>query len=165
MTAEERFSLFCELIDSFDRGCKFVNDYNSLLHDYNGVVMYQAESQFIHKIGQEPGITITELAVYFDKTRSACSQLMRRMKDKGWLIQTRNSDNNREYNLHLTEEGQKIYNYHLKFEEACYRRSARMLDEFSEEEPETYIRIQKKLNESFKLDVEESKMLQVNSSK
>ena len=90
---------------------------------------------------------------------------MRRMKDKGWLIQTRNSDNNREYNLHLTEEGQKIYNYHLKFEEACYRRSARMLDEFSEEELETYIRIQKKLNESFKLDVEESKMLQVNSSK
>ena len=127
--------------------------------------MYQAESQFIHKIGQEPGITITELAVYFDKTRSACSQLMRRMKDKGWLIQTRNSDNNREYNLHLTEEGQKIYNYHLQFGEACYRRSARMLDEFSEEELETYIRIQKKLNESFKLDVEESKMLQVNSSK
>lgn len=40
-----------------------------------------------------------------------------------------------------------------------------MLDEFSEEELETYIRIQKKLNESFKLDVEESKMLQVNSSK
>lgn len=39
-----------------------------------------------------------------------------------------------------------------------------MLDEFSEE-LETYIRIQKKLNESFKLDVEESKMLQVNSSK
>ena len=28
-----------------------------------------------------------------------------------------NSDNNREYNLYLTEEGQKIYNYHLKFEE------------------------------------------------
>ena len=40
-----------------------------------------------------------------------------------------------------------------------------MLDEFSEEELETYIRIQKKLNESFKLDVEESKMLQVNSNK
>ncbi|MBS6955760.1 MAG: MarR family transcriptional regulator [Enterocloster asparagiformis] len=165
MTDEERFSLFCELVDSFDVGCKYVNDYNSLLHDYNGVVLYQAESQFIHKIGQEPGITITELAVYFDKTRSACSQLMRRMKDKGWLSQTRNRDNNREYNLFLTEEGQKIYNYHLKFEEACYRRSARMLDEFSEAEMETYIRIQKKLNESFKLDVEESKRLQVNSSK
>ena len=165
MTAEERYALFCELIDSFDMGCRYVDEYNSLLHDYNGVVLYQAESQFIHKIGQEPGITITELAVYFDKTRSACSQLMRRMKDKGWLYQERNTDNNREYNLYLTEEGQKIYNYHLKFEEACYRRTMRMLDSFTEEELEIYVRIQKKLNDSCKLDVEESRKLQVNSSR
>lgn len=156
MTAEERFSLFCELIDAFDAGLRYVDEYNSLLHDYNGVVMYQAESQFIHKIGEEPGITVTELAAYFGKTRSACSQLMRRMKDKGWLYQTRNSDNNREYNLYLTEEGQKIYNYHKEFEESCYRRSAQMLEEFSEKDLEIYIRIQKKLNESFRLDVEES---------
>ena len=74
-------------------------------------------------------------------------------------------DNNREYNLYLTEEGQKIYNYHLKFEEACYRRTMRMLDSFTEEELEIYVRIQKKLNDSFKLDVEESRKLQVNSSR
>lgn len=165
MLTDDRYALLCRLIDSFDMGCKYVYDYNTLLHDYNGVILYQAESQFIRKIGEKPGITITELAVLFDKTKSACSQLMRRMKDKGWLIQTRNVDNNREYNLYLTVEGQEIYEKHRDFEETCYRRTAMMLDQFTEKELMTYINVQNQLNESFCLDVDESRSLQVNIKK
>lgn len=163
MISEERYQLFCRLIDTFDEGCELVDAYNSLLHDYNGVVLYQAESQFIHKIGEKPGITVTELAEIFGKTKSACSQLMRRMKDKGRLYQERNKENNREYNLFLTEEGQKIYKNHLEFEKKCYIRSARMLEIFSDAELEAYIRIQKQLNTSFQMDVEESKQLKENN--
>lgn len=160
-----RYDLICRLIDSFDWGCKYVNDYNALLHDYSGVVLYQAESQFIHQIGANPGITITELAAFFDKTKSACSQLMRRMKDKGWLDQIRNEENNREFNLYLTEDGQKIYEFHKEFEEGCYRRTAQMLDQFSEEELNGYIGIQNKLNEAFRMDVEESRAIWANAVK
>lgn len=165
MSMEERYALLCRLIESFDQGWKYVYDYNNLLHDYNGVVLYQAESQFIHMIGDKPGITITELSSLFDKTKSACSQLMRRMKDKGWLIQTRNATNNREYNLYLTDKGLEIYRKHEEFEETCYRRTARMLSQFSLDELEVYVNIQKQMNEAFRMDVEESKSLQVNAEK
>lgn len=151
-----KYDLFLKLIEAFDKGCKYVDDYNALLHNYGGVIMYQAESQFIRQIGLNPGITITELAAIFDKTKSACSQLMRRMKEKGWIYQERNKENNREFRLFLTEAGQKIYVNHREFEDACYQRTINMLDAFSEKELQTYIDIQKQLNKAFKLDVEES---------
>ena len=79
---DKHFQKVCVLLDTFDQGCDYVNEYNAMLHDYNGIILYQAESQFLKKIGDNPGITITELATYFNKTTSACSQLMYRMKRK-----------------------------------------------------------------------------------
>lgn len=155
----QRFKLVCELLNVFDKGWDYVNEYNSLLHDYNGIILYQAESQFIHKIGDSPGITVTELSEYFGKTKSACSQLMYRMKKKGFLFQERNPKNNREYKLYLTKDGEKLYQSHKEFETRCYRRTAEMLDFFSESQLDTYIQIQKKINESFALDVAESRNL------
>jgi len=159
MQTDNRYNLFMKLIDVFDLGCKYVNDYNALLHDYQGTILYQAESQFINKIGMNPGITITELSLIYEKSVSACSQLMRRMKDKGWIYQQRNETNNREYKLYLTKEGEAIYHAHLRFEEACYRRTYAMLDGFSEEQLQKYVEIQEQLNTSFLLDVEESRSI------
>lgn len=156
---KEHFEKVCELLDVFDQGYGLVNEYDSLLHDYNGIILYQAESQFIRRVGDVPGITITELSTFFNKTKSACSQLMYRMKKKNLLMQVRNERNNREYNLYLTDEGLKLYQFHKIFEEGCYRRTAEMLDSFTMEELETYIKIQKKLNDAFLLDVNESKEL------
>lgn len=74
-------------------------------------------------------------------------------------MQVRNEHNNREYNLYLTDEGQQLYQFHKIFEEGCYRRTAEMLSSFTMEELEIYIKIQKKLNAAFLLDVEESREL------
>ena len=157
------YQFFLEIIKQFDLGCKYVNDYNTLLHDYNGIVLYQAESQFINAIGKKPGITITELASFFDKTPSACSQLMRRMKNKGWLFQQRNNENNREFKLFLTEEGEQIYHCHQDFENRCYLRTASMLEGFTDEELMIYIKIQERLNAAFLQDVEESRHIAGNA--
>ncbi|GLC82985.1 MarR family winged helix-turn-helix transcriptional regulator [Lacrimispora brassicae] len=163
MQTDDRYALFIKLIEVFDVGCKYVNDYNAMLHDYNGTILYQAESQFINMIGRNPGITITELSLIYYKSVSACSQLMRRMKNKGWIYQQRNQSNNREYKLYLTEEGKVIYHNHLKFEEACYQRACGMLDEFCEEQLKNYIAIQEQLNSAFLMDVEESRSISGNS--
>ena len=162
MQKDNRNELFLELITEFDMGWNYVNEYNALLHDYHGVVLYQAESQFINKIGKNPGITITELSKIYNKSVSACSQLMRRMKKKGWLYQERNQNNNREYQLYLSKEGEVVYKNHLRFEERCYNRTLYMLDEFSEEQVKSYIAIQKQLNKAFAVDVEESRFISGN---
>lgn len=161
MENEQRYSLFRRMIEELDRGAYLIEKYDSLLHDYYGAVLFQAESQMIKAIGDEPGITAAVLAEKFDKTPSACSQLVRKLKAKGWVKQERNRSNSREYNLSLTDRGQEIYCKHHDFEEACYMRTFQMLDGITDEELKSYIRIQKRLNQSFELDVKESKKLKI----
>lgn len=154
---KERYSKFEKLIEAFDEGCSLTIEYDSLLHDYNGVMLFQAESQVIHIIGDREGITAAEIAHILKKTPSACSQLIRRLRGKGWVDQRRNKENNREYNLYLTEEGTEIYKKHDAFEKACYLRTFHGLDGFSMRDLDTYIAIQEQLNRTFMLDVKESR--------
>ena len=109
MGEDERFDAFCEMMEELDRGAYLIDKYDSLLHDYNGVVMFQAESQMIKAIGDSPGITAARLAKKFGKSAGACSQLIRKLKSKEWVSQVRNRENSREYNLILTEAGKDIY--------------------------------------------------------
>lgn len=157
MEDNRRYQLYCELINTLDEGCGLIFEYDSFPHDYGSAVLYQAESRIIHLVGEKPGITATELAGILKKTPSACSQLIRKLRQKGWLEQIRNEHNNREYRLNLTEEGWNIYRGHYKFEQRCYQRSFHNLDGFTDEDLKIYIAIQKKLNETFSMDVEESK--------
>lgn len=155
----ERYNLFVQLVEEFDCGCDLAEEYDALLHNYNGTILFQAESQMIKMIGDNPGITASEISKRFGKTGSASSQLIRKMKEKGWVRQERNPDNNRLYNLFLTEEGETIYQNHKQFEERCYQRTFHSLDEFTEEELRLYIAIQRCMNATFHLDVEESRKL------
>ena len=148
----ERYNLFVQLVEEFDRGCDLAEEYDALLHNYNGTILFQAESQMIKMIGDNPGITASEISKRFGKTGSASSQLIRKMKEKGWVRQERNPDNNRLYNLFLTEEGETIYQNHKQFEERCYQRTFHSLDEFTEEELRVYIAIQRCMNATFHLD-------------
>lgn len=153
----ERYELYCAMIDRLDKGVHLINEYDSVPHDYGSAVMYQAESKIIQLVGKYPGIKASEIAVVFHKTPSACSQLIRKLRNKGWIRQVRNEKNNREYRLFLTEDGIRIYEDHETFEQRCYQRSFQNLSGFSDEEFKIYIAIQEKLNETFTVDVEESK--------
>ena len=155
-STSQRYALFCAMIDELDRSCSLINKYDALLHDYNGVHLYQAESQMIKAIGDAPGITAAEIASILNKTGSACSQLISKLSKKGWVIQERNPENRREYFLQLSEEGRDIYEKHRIFEEQCYQRTFQMLADIPTEELQAYIGIQSRLNQAFQLDVNES---------
>ena len=43
----KKYELFCTALDSLDRGTALINAYDALLHDYGGVVLFQAESQTV----------------------------------------------------------------------------------------------------------------------
>jgi len=159
MKEKERYELFCKMIDELDVAFGLVHEYDSQLHDYNGVVLYQAESQMIKLIGNYPGISAHECSDILKKTLSACSQLVKKLKRKGWICQERNEQNNRVYNLYLTEEGKNIYEKHKEFEEGCYRRTFQLLDGLPGEDFETFLRVQKLINKGFQQDVEDGKRL------
>lgn len=152
-----RYKLYQEMISVLDEAFELMVEYDSLPHDYGSATLYQAESKLIHLTGSMPGITASELAARLKKTTSACSQIVKKLRQKGWIEQTRNEKNNREYNLFLTEEGKKIFQDHEQFESRCYMRTYKELEEFGEEDFRIYMAIQRKMNKSFALDVEESR--------
>lgn len=152
----KKYALFCKIMDEMDIAYDLMEEYDSLPHQYGRYILYQAESHMIEYIGYHAGVTITILAKESGKTRSACSQMVKKLRDKHWVEQVRNEKNNREYNLYLTEEGERILKDHAQFERECYQRSLDGLKQFGYEELENYLAIQKKINESFQKDVEES---------
>lgn len=165
MAAINRYALFLDMITEIDEGSALIQEYDSQLHDYDGVILYQAESQLIKLIGNYPGISAAECARKLRKTLSACSQLIKKLKNKKWIYQVRNEQNNRVYNLYLTDEGKVIYQGHKNFEERCYKRTYRLLNDCSDEDFQTFIRVHKLINAGFHLDVEESRNLNLSIQK
>lgn len=156
---EERRGLFQEILAEMDRAYDLMFEYDSMPHRYGDDTLYQMEAHTIQEIGRRPGITVTDLAARMGKTPSACSQQVRKLRDKGWVSQTRNTANNREYNLKLTGHGWAIFRSHEEFDNNCYLRSYEHLAAFSEQQLRTYLAVQREINAVFELDVQENQEL------
>lgn len=153
----KRDALLKALWDAQDVAYDLMVEYDSLPHRYGDNTLYQAEAHLIDLIALHPGITITDLANILRKTPSACSQIVRKLRSKGWVEQLRNAENNRQFMLHLTQAGQQVYQDHAAFDCHCQNLTFRKLEGVSEEELEIYLRVQQKLNEAYEDDVRRSK--------
>lgn len=134
-----------------------MTEYDGIPHYYGDEFMYHTEGQVIDLIAQNPGITVTDIADITKKTTSACSQLVRKLKDRGCVEQIRNEKNNRKYNLLLTTAGKKIYEERKVFNQKCQNIMNGVLAEFSEEELKHHIMVQQKINEVYRGDIERSR--------
>lgn len=151
-----RSELFDELLNTFDEGYELVNKYDAMPHKYGEHTLFQAEMHMLQMVGRTKEATITEIAKALGKTASACSQMVKRLRNKELIRQIRNSENNREYYLELTKDGIELFDLHEKFDNYCIAETFEYISGFSDEELKTYIKVQKKLNEAFKNDVRRS---------
>lgn len=149
-----RDEILKQIWDAQDQAYDLMNEYDSLPHRYGEDTLYQAEGHIIDLIAVHPGITATDLAEILRKTVSACSQIIRKLRGKGWVEQTRNPDNNRLYNLTLTESGARLYQAHLAFSQDCQEKTFALLADFTEEELTAHLRVQQAINMAYHGDVQ-----------
>lgn len=154
---ELRRKVLKEVWDAQDEAYELMVEYDELPHHYGEHILYQSEGEIINLIGVHPGVTITDLGNILRKTASACSQIVRKLRGKGFVVQTRNRDNNRQYNLTLTEAGQKLYEDHRSFSQNCQEIEFQMLEEFTVEELAVHLKVQRKINEAYAGDVKRSR--------
>ena len=154
---ETRRKVLEEIWGAQDEAYELMVEYDKLPHHYGDYVLYQAEGEIIGLIGAHPGVTITDLGNILQKTASACSQIVRKLLSKGFVVQKKNRDNNRQYNLSLTEAGRRVYESHRTFTQNCQDIEFQMLAEFSEEELLIHLRVQRKINEAYAGDVKRSR--------
>ncbi len=155
--AEDRKELLEKIWRSQDEAYDLMCEYDALPHHYGDFILYQAEAHVVSLIAQYPDVTVTDLAFITRKSPSACSQTVRKLREKGLVEQVRNRDNNRQLKLQLTELGQKLHKGHAEFSDDCQRRTFEKLDEFTDQELELYLRVQKRINEAYTDDVRRSR--------
>ncbi len=79
------------------------------------VVMTPREIHTIQVIGEHRGMNITEVADNFGVTKSAASQMVARLADKGFVNKRQAGHSNKEVELDLTELGCKAFYAHERF--------------------------------------------------
>lgn len=139
--------------DAFD----IMSEYDSLPHYYCGTVLFQAEAEIVDLIAEHPDITTTDLSVLLRKTPSACSQIVRKLRAKGLVVQIRDEENNRRYHLRLTPSGAEVYEAHTAFTKECASRMDRALEAFSDTELELCARVQDAMNGAYEEDIKSAK--------
>lgn len=154
---KKREELLKKIWAAQDEAYALMFEYDSLPHRYGDNTLYQAEAHIVDLIGEHPDITITELAVILSKSPSACSQIVRKLRAKGWVLQIRNQENNRQFNLRLTEDGLKVYQEHDSFERKCQIRTFEFLNDLTEEELTHHLIVQQLLNTAYREDVRASR--------
>lgn len=154
---EQRYNLLMSIWQEQDRAYDLMCEYDSIPHHYGEYVLFQTEGYIVNLIAAYPDITVTELGLRLNKTTSACSQVVRKLRNKGYVEQRRNPENNRIYNLTLTEKGRLLYDEHQKFNLSCRQKTFDRLRHCSDEELRNHIKVQKKLNEAYRDDIRRSR--------
>lgn len=157
MNDEKRSELLEQIWNQQNQAYDLMCEYDAMPHRYGACMLYQAQAHMIDLIAQYPDITAADLAVILRKTPSACSQTLRKLREKGLVEQLRNTANNRQYKLQLTESGQALYRDHAAFSADCQQRTFDRLAEFTEEELALYLRVQQRINEAYADDVRRSR--------
>lgn len=154
---EKRGELLEQVWNLQNQAYDLMCEYDTMPHRYGACMLYQAQAHMIDLIALYPGITAADLANILRKTPSACSQTLRKLREKGLVEQLRNAANNRQYKLRLTESGQALYRDHSAFSADCQQRTFDRLAQFSEEELALYLRVQQRINEAYADDVRRSR--------
>ena len=108
--------------------------YEKKLQTYCGdLVLTQPEIHTVAIIGDQEGISVTQLAAVRGITKGAASQMIYKLVDKGLVDKRFSPNSDAARNLHLTERGKQAFAEHRKKHEAMELRFSAMLDGIPEE--------------------------------
>ena len=146
-------AIFRRIWDAMDQAYLLMAQFDSASYQCQGETLHPGEGHTLQLIGRNPGVTVSELAATLGRTPSACSQMIRRLRQKGWVRQQRPEENRRLLCLYLTDAGQEVYQRCRCLTHRCWMRNCQGLAGFTTQQLETYLAVQAQINASFRLDV------------
>ena len=79
------------------------------IHDTELTMM---EIRTVIMIGDHPGITATQLAQYWNRSRGAVSQILKKIELKGFIYKEKSEADEKIFHLYVTDQGMEvIYNF------------------------------------------------------
>lgn len=93
-------------------------DSMNMAHDYGtGDEYSMTEVHMVTRIADHPGITVTELARRGERTKSAISQVVKRLEQKGLVVKAKQAGNGSKTLLYVSPEGQVLSDLHKAFDQ------------------------------------------------
>jgi DNA-binding MarR family transcriptional regulator len=110
MKEEQRLALaFKRLIHIFTTGRRTP-------HEFGDTALYAAEAHLLEIIGENPGITATDIVNYMQVTKGAVSQIVSKLFRKGLVQKSSRPGNMKIKELTLTEKGMEVFLLHEEHE-------------------------------------------------
>ena len=112
-------------------------------HDYGtGEAYTSVEVHTLKHIADHHGITVTELARDYGKTKGAVSQILKKVESKGLVYREVDPENDNRYHLFLTDKGKELDEAHRRYDEVGFGESMDVVrEQFSEDEINTTFRV------------------------
>ena len=130
------------------------NDYIISKHDYgDGILLSMIEMHTLTYIEDNPGITVTELAKYWNKTKGALSQTVSRLEEKKLIEKRKEEGNAKSLHLYPTKLGVKLSKAHKLFDTVDIAKTmGELREECSAEEIDGFYKVLSVYNKIIKKD-------------
>lgn len=139
--SEAAIHAFRNVMDLYAASEKKPRDYGT------GCILYRSEIHTIDAIGKHSHINVTGLSAFLGITKSAVSQMIDRLINKGMVTKTVLSKSDTEVALALTEKGEKVFRGHMEDHQKLYSYVDEMLNQIPSKDIAIFCRIMKKLEE------------------
>jgi DNA-binding MarR family transcriptional regulator len=155
---EDKTEVIIDLISKFYKMINLVNSLEREAYDFDvGETLHPSEIHTIQAIGNNSGCNITALARELGITKAAASQMVTKLKRRGFVRKVKSVDNNKEILLILTMKGRTAFDGHERFHADMYKDFIQYLNKVPSEQIEMFEEILDKV--SFYVDRYRNKQL------
>ena len=103
---DELFHFMEQKINHIYKFVKLYNDYINTPRDYGTEEKFNMLSiHILTTIEENPGITVTELAIEWFRTKGGISQVIKLLEEKGYIFKKKNEKNQKIIHLYPTRKG------------------------------------------------------------
>lgn len=130
------------IMDTLYEISREISEYESIPRQYGtDDEIYMVEAHTINLIGENSGITISELANKTNRTKGAISQMVEKLINKDIVYKEKDSVDQRRVFLNLTEKGKQIFDYHKKLDEKEYSKIIKKLNHYSDDQFDIFLQM------------------------
>lgn len=127
---------------------KFVTTYSDYIkkpHDYGtGEIISMVEVHILTIIEENPGITVTEVALGWNRTKGAISQTISKLEKRGLILRKKEENNAKNIHLYVTEKGKNLSISHKNYDiKELTMANDVLLESFSEKEIDAFYKVMK----------------------
>lgn len=124
-------------------------DYIKTARDYGtGEVITMMEVHTLTVIEENPGITVTEVALEWNRTKGAVSQIITKLEKRDLIKRKREAGNARTVHLYVTEKGNLLSKAHKEYDiQELTRADKTLRKSFTTEEIDLFYKVMEKYTE------------------